>query len=124
MQTFSRFDPDDLEEWAALWHPNARVTPPDGWPEPGPFVGREAIVRELKRMTEWAEYGYEDVEVVAESAEWIVITWHWHARGHASGVEADFDFANASRIRDGQIIESHFRRDRNEALEAAGLERR
>jgi ketosteroid isomerase-like protein len=122
MESFRRFDPNDMEEWATLLHPDCRVTAPDGWPEPGPFVGREAVVRQFERIfADWSEYRFEDIEVVAESEEWVVITWRWHTRGVTSGIEADFHFANASRIRDGRIIEIHFRWRPDDALEAAGL---
>jgi hypothetical protein len=33
-----RFKPN-LDEWAKLWHPETRMTVPEGWPEPGPFIG-------------------------------------------------------------------------------------
>ena len=39
MEAFRRFDPNDLDEWTELWHPESRLTAPDGWPELGPFVG-------------------------------------------------------------------------------------
>jgi ketosteroid isomerase-like protein len=57
MESFRRFDPNDLEEWAELVHPESRVTAPEGWPEPGPFVGRTAIIRQFKRIfADWSEY--------------------------------------------------------------------
>ena len=122
MESFRRFRPGELEEWAVLFHPEGLVTAPQGWPEPGPFVGREAIVRQFELLfRDWSEYRFEDIEVVVDSGEWVVITWRLHTRGHGSGLEADFDFAVATRIRDSLIAESHFRWKLDEALEAAGL---
>ncbi|HKH41443.1 MAG TPA: nuclear transport factor 2 family protein [Solirubrobacterales bacterium] len=122
METFRRFRPGDLEEWAAMFEPEAVVTPPDGWPEPGPFVGREALIRQWERLfADWAEFRFENFEVAAESDEWVVFTFRMHARGETSGLDADFDFAVASRIRDGLTAESHFRWELDDAIEAAGL---
>ena len=33
-----------------LHHPNAIVNPPKDWPEPGPFMGRDAAMRQLKQL--------------------------------------------------------------------------
>jgi ketosteroid isomerase-like protein len=113
---------DDPEDWAALWHPESRATAPEGWPEQGPFVGGDAIVQEFKRVyADWSEYRFEDIKVVAEAGEWVVVTYRWHTRGATSGIEADFDLAAAFQVKDGQIIEAHFRWRPEEALEAAGL---
>jgi ketosteroid isomerase-like protein len=122
MESFRLLDPNDLEDWTALWHPEGRATAPDGWPEPGPFIGRDAIVNQFKRIfADWSEYRFEDIEVVAESGDWVVVTWRWHTRGVTSGIETHFDFAGANRVQGGQIIEAHFRWRAQEALEAAGL---
>ena len=105
-----------------MFEPEAVVTPPDGWPEPGPFVGREALVRQWERLfADWSEFRFENFEIAAESDEWVVFTFRMHTRGGASGLDADFDFAVASRVRDGLTAESHFRWELDDALEAAGL---
>ena len=40
----------DLERLRELWHPDAIVRPAAGWPEPGPFVGREAVMRSFEQL--------------------------------------------------------------------------
>lgn len=121
-EAFRCFDPNDLTEFAALWHPESRMTPGDGWPEPGPFIGREAIVRQFERfVADVSENRFEKVEVAADSGEWVVMTWRWRTRGEASGIETHIDLAGAFRAQDGMIIETHFRWNPEDALEAAGL---
>ena len=123
LEAFRRFDSDDLTEFAALWHPESRMTPVEGWPEPGPFLGREAIVRQFERFAaEFSEKRFEEIEVAVDSGEWMVVTWRWCTRGEASGIETQIDMAGAFRVQDGLIIETHFRWNPDEALEAAGLE--
>ena len=122
LEAFRRFNPGDLEDWAALWHPEGRATPADGWPEPGPFVGRDAIVRQFERLfADWSEYHLEEVEAAAVSSDWVVVTWRLRTRGAGSGLETQIDLAAAFRVQDGSIMDGHFCWNREEALEAAGL---
>jgi ketosteroid isomerase-like protein len=122
MEVFRRVQAGDLKDAAPLWHPDGRVTPADGWPEPGPFVGRDAVMRQLERLfQDFSESRFEDVELVADSGEWVVMAWRWLTRGEASGLEAEVDLAAAFRLRDGMIDRGHFRWQREEALEAVGL---
>ena len=122
MESFRRFEANDVQGFAALWHPEGRATAPADWPEPGPFVGRDAVVAQFERLAaDWANHRFENIEVVADSGGWVVTTYSWHTRGVASGIEAHFDMALANRVQDGSIREGHFRWTRAEALEAAGL---
>ena len=50
-----------------------------------------------------------------------MLTYRWHVRGTASGVETDAPVAVAFRVEDAQLIEIHWRPTREDALEAAGL---
>ena len=121
-QLFERFDPSD-PAWIEAWHPDSRTTPATGWPEPGPFVGREAVVRQFQRLLDdWSESRFENVEVVADPEDWVIVTWRWVTKGAASGIEANLDVAAAYRVQDGKVIEGHFRWSAAEALEAAGLQ--
>ena len=121
-ESFRRFNPNDMDDWAALWHAESCATAAEGWPEQGPFVGRDAIVRQFERIyADWSEYQFEEIEVVADSDDWVVATWTLRTRGAASGVETQVGLATALRVQDGRIIEGHFRWTRDEALQAAGL---
>jgi ketosteroid isomerase-like protein len=55
MESFRRFEANDVQGYAALWHPEGRGTAPADWPEPGPFVGRDAVVAQFERLAaDWA----------------------------------------------------------------------
>jgi hypothetical protein len=116
-----RLDPSDLEARAALTHPEITATAVPGWPEPGPFVGREAALAEIKRLTEWGEISFTDIDVVADEGDWVVVAYRWHIRGAGSGIATHLDVVTAIRVKEGQFIEWHNRLSRDEALEAAGL---
>ena len=111
----------DHDGFARLVHPRVKATV-FNLPEPGPFVGRDALVARLEGLgIEFDEQRYSDVEVVADHDGWIVLTYQWSIRGSRSGVDVDADITVAFRVQDSQLIEVHWRDTRDEALEAAGL---
>jgi ketosteroid isomerase-like protein len=111
----------DIEGIAALMHPEITATATPGWPEPGPFVGRDAALAEVKRLIDWGEVRFTDIEVLADEGDWIVVAYRWHVRAAGSGIETHLDVAVAVRVKEGRVIEWHNRWSRDEALEAAGL---
>jgi hypothetical protein len=115
------YEANDWDEIAARTHPEIRGTAVRGWPEPGPFVGREANLAEAKRLLDWGEIRITDINVVADEGDWVVITFRWGGRGAGSGIETHLDLAVAIRLKDELVIEWHNRWNRDEALEAAGL---
>ena len=122
LESIRRFRPSGLDEWAELWHPDTRMTLPEGFPEPGPFIGLDAVKREFERVIDsFSVLRFEDVEVVADSGDWVVATYRVPARGATSGVEADVHLAVAYRVKDGLLIECAVRWRVEDALEAAGL---
>jgi ketosteroid isomerase-like protein len=124
LESIRRFGPSGLDEWAELWHQDTRMTIAEGWPEPGPFIGLDAVKREFERMIEsFSALRFEDVEVVADSGDWVVATYRIAGRGAASGVDSDFQVAVAYRVKDDLLIECAVRWRVEEALEAAGLEK-
>jgi ketosteroid isomerase-like protein len=101
---------------------DASLTGPEGWPEQGPFAGREAIRRQFERLaSDWSSHGFSDVTIISATDDWVVATFRWETRGAASGIETTFEMAAAYRIEDGAFAEAHFRWNREDALEAAGL---
>jgi ketosteroid isomerase-like protein len=122
LESIRRFRPSGLDEWAELWHQDTRMTIAEGWPEPGPFIGLDAVRREFERVIEsFSALRFEDVEVAADSGDWVVATYRVPTRGAASGVESDVRVAVAYRVRDGLLIECAVRWRVEDALEAAGV---
>jgi ketosteroid isomerase-like protein len=121
LETLRLAEAKDVEGYAALIHPEITATAASGWPEPGPFVGRDAALAELKRLTDWGEIRFTDIDVVADQGDWVVVAYRWHMRGAGSGIATHFDVAAAARVKEGRIIEWHNRWSREEALEVAGL---
>ena len=53
---FEAWNAGDMDTGRELFLPDAIMRLPDGWPEPGPFVGREAVFRQLDQMREGRRY--------------------------------------------------------------------
>jgi ketosteroid isomerase-like protein len=122
LEGLRRFESVDLDGVTRLWHPDSRITGPEGWPEPGPFEGRDAVIRQFRRLTvDWGQQRVSHVEVITDPGDWVVVTLRWEVEGDKSGAETAARFAAAYRIHDRRIGEAHFRWTPEQALEAAGL---
>jgi ketosteroid isomerase-like protein len=116
------FEASDVDGMARLWYPDVRVTAPEGWPEPGPFEGRNAVFGQFRRLaTDWERQSISEVDVVADRAGWVVVTFRWEVQGVRSGVATATQMAASFQVTDGRISEAHFRWKSEQALAAAGL---
>jgi ketosteroid isomerase-like protein len=122
LEGIRHFEASDFDALARLWGPGVRVTGPKGWPEPGPFEGREAAIGQFRRLAaHWKQQAISDVEVLADRADWVIVRFRWEARGDRSGAATAAAFVAAYRIEGGRICEANFRWTPEEAFEAAGL---
>jgi hypothetical protein len=116
------YEADDLDGIKALLHPEVESTPVEGWPEPGPFIGRDELLAQFERNTaEVEEHRISNVSIVAEDQDWVVGEFRWEVRGLGSGIQTHLDVVAAQRVERDRIVELHFRLGREAALEAAGL---
>jgi ketosteroid isomerase-like protein len=91
----------------------------DGWPEPGPSVGRDAVVRELKLLRDSFEVQSIEITDILASRDRVVARYHFQGKG--SGPDAEMEFSFVFTLRDGKCInEEHFW-NHAAALQAAGL---
>ena len=76
----------DHDGFARLVHPRVKATV-FNLPEPGPFVGRDALVARLEGLgIEFDEQRYSDVEVVADHDGWIVLACRGRYEALAAGL--------------------------------------
>jgi ketosteroid isomerase-like protein len=47
---FEAWNAGDMGAVRDLYDPDVIVRAPEGWPEPGPFVGREAVMRQWEQQ--------------------------------------------------------------------------
>jgi ketosteroid isomerase-like protein len=117
------FSESDMEALGRLYADDAVLIGPEGWPEPGPFEGREAVIGQFARLREdWVKHRMTIQREVA-SDEWAVTELRWTAEGIASGAQLDMTVAGAYRVRqDGVVVEARFYWTWEEAVAAAGLD--
>jgi ketosteroid isomerase-like protein len=92
----------------------------EGWPEPGPFVGREAVMRQVRQMRDtWDSQTIELIGDFIHAGDRVVVRLAWHGRGH--GPEAKVEATTVSTVRNGRVVALDFFWDHAEALETVGL---
>jgi uncharacterized protein len=116
-EAWNRGDMDALRE---THDPDVFARPLDGWPEPGPFVGREAVMRQFEQLREtWDADALEPVGDFVHGADRVVSRLIWHGAGH--GPESNMEFTVVYTLRKGRIAFLEYFWDHAEALEAVGL---
>jgi ketosteroid isomerase-like protein len=109
----------DMGALGEMQDPDVIVRAPKGWPEPGPFVGREAVMRQYEQLREtWDADALELVSIVDASAQ-VVVQFVWRGVGH--GPEVDLALTGVYTVRRGKIFYVEFFLDHAEALEMVGL---
>jgi len=117
MEAWNARDMDALRETYAE---DVVTWPPDGWPEAGPFIGRDLVMRQWERMRElWDEDEVEMRTDYLEAADRVAVRMIWHWKGPAP--EADSEATALFTIRNGKIRVAEFFWNYAEALETAGL---
>jgi len=93
---------------------------PEGWPEPGPYVGREAVLRQLEQnRAAWDTDTFEPITNFIDAADRVVVRMIWHGAGR--GPDSDMEFTHVYTLRKGKIVFIEYFWDHAEALETLGL---
>jgi ketosteroid isomerase-like protein len=100
--------------------PGIVARPPEGWPEPGPFVGREAVIRQFEQLRE--TFDADSVELVGDFidvGDRVAVRMRWRAAGH--GPEMRPEWTIIFTVRKRKVLNVDYFWDHAEALEALGL---
>ena len=104
----------------ALLDPNAILRPPEGWPEPGPYVGQAAVMREWEQVREtWRADAVEPISDFVDAADRVAVRVIWRTAGR--GPESNIELTVVWTTRKGRISVIEYFWDHAEALEAVGL---
>ena len=110
----------NMDAVRALLDSNAILRPPEGWPEPGPYVGQEAVMREWEQVREtWRADAVEPISDFVDAADRVAVRVIWHTAG--SGPESNIELTVVWTTRKGRISVIEYFWDHAEALEAVGL---
>ena len=114
-----------FEAWNAgdlapeLYDPDVIVQTEEEWPEPGPFVGREAVMGWFEQVREaWDADALEPISDLIDVADHVVARLIW--RGVGQGPESNMEFTCVYTVRKGRIIYMEFFWDHAKALETLG----
>lgn len=117
---YEAWNEGDMDALRELFHPDIVVRTPEGWPERGPFVGREAVMRECHRLrAAWDSDALEPISDFVGVADRVLVRQVW--RGVGRGPRANIETTNVFTLRDCKVIHTEFFWDHADALEAAGL---
>ncbi len=130
----------NAQNWDALREmhaPSVIARTIEGWPEPGPFVGRDAVMRQFARvraawdtdaiepigdfLDAWESVRWDPEEIIEVDETRLIVLSHVRMRGRGSGVQVDATAAQLWTITDGKARRIKLFQSKAEALEAAGL---
>jgi ketosteroid isomerase-like protein len=129
-KAFEAWNAGDMDALREFYDPDAIVRAVEGWPEPGPFVGREAVMRQLEQLREaWDTDAFELISDFIDVGDRVAVREIWHGAGY--GPEMNLEITNVMTvsselfglwtIRDGRVARVRYFYNRADALEAAGL---
>jgi ketosteroid isomerase-like protein len=111
----------DVESSRERLDPDVVMRMPEGFPESGPFVGREAVLRWiLDALEPFDEFVLEPTSDFIDVGDRVVVRYRSHGRGR--GPNVSFEFTEVATFWDGRVTYIQFYRDHHEALKAMGLE--
>ncbi len=112
----------DMEGIRDLLHDDVVMHHPDGWPEPGPSVGRDAVYRQFELLRQdWRRDQLDTLDRRA-AGDYVVVEQRWRGEGGQSGATSEMALSSVARYRDGKVAEITFYWDHAEALAAAGIQ--
>jgi len=117
---FATWNAGDMDAYRELLDPEVSWRPGEGWPEPGPYVGRDTVMRQLVQLREtWDAETLEPIDDFIDAADRVVVKVIWRAVGH--GPELNLELTGVYTVRNGRITAIEFFRDHVEALKTLGL---
>ena len=110
----------DMDTLRELYDPGIIWRGPEGWPEPGPYAGREAVMGQVEQMREtWDTDSFELISELVDVGDRVAVRFIWRGAGH--GPEANIEATGVYTVRKGRICAIEFFWDHAEALEILGL---
>ena len=120
---FVAFNAGDMEAVRECYDPDVAFGRElEGWPETGPVVGRDAVMRQLERVREpWGDAGTLEPVSIIDAGERVVARVIAHAVGRGPALHEEY--TTVSTLRNGRTILIDYFWDYAEALKAVGLEK-
>src|SRR4051812_45011427 len=95
---FEAWNTRDMDAFGELYDPYVIVRMVEGWPEPGPVVGRDAVMRQWQQQRETFDAdALEPVSDFIDAADRVLVRFVWHGAGQ--GPEADLEMTQVITFR-------------------------
>jgi ketosteroid isomerase-like protein len=118
--SFEAWNAADVAALQELYDPDVISRSPEGWPEPGASVGRNAVMRQFGQLREtWDTDAFEVIGDCIEAGDRVAVRCVWRGAGH--GPELNLQMTCVFTVRKGRIFGVEFFWDHAEALELLGL---
>jgi ketosteroid isomerase-like protein len=86
---FEAWNAGDMDALREMHDPDVIARPPEGWPEPGPYMGREAVMRWFEQLREtWDVDALELISDFIDVGDRVAVRWIWRTAGY--GPEANW----------------------------------
>src|SRR5207237_8257120 len=77
----------DMDALRELYDPDVIMRAIEGWPEPGPYIGREAVMRWLAQLREtWDADTLELTSDFIAAGDRVAVRQIWHGAGRGPGI--------------------------------------
>src|SRR6266576_1929638 len=117
---YEAWNAGDVEALRETHDPDVIARYPEDWPEQGPFVGREAVVRQLEQLREtWDANAAEAIIDFVDAGDRVVARFIWRGAGH--GPAFALEGSAVYTMRKGRIFGIEYFAHHAQALAAAGL---
>ena len=117
---FEAYSAGDMDAFRELHDPEVIMRAPEAWPESGPSVGREAVMRQFEQLRETFDVtSVEPISDFIDAGDRVVVRVAYHGEGH--GPEMNFEMTQVITVRNGKILYREYFLDHAEALETLGL---
>lgn len=119
-RVYDLWNAGEMDAMRELYHEDAVMHHPPGWPEPGPSIGRDEVFRQFETLRQ--DWTGDRLELLERRAigEYVVSRQRWLAQGSHSGATSEMLLSSVALYRDGKIAAVAFYWDHAEALAAAG----
>jgi ketosteroid isomerase-like protein len=116
---FEAYNAADMNAVRELYDPDVILRTVEDWPEPGPYVGREAAMRFHEQLRDtWDADTLVPISAFIDAGDRVAVRYIWRGAGH--GPDLNMEVTLVFTMRKGKVREVEFFWDHKEALEAAG----
>ena len=110
----------DMDAVRETHDPNVIARALEGWPEPGPFVGRDEVMRQYERLrAAWDADALEPISDFLDAGDRVIVRVILHGAGF--GPEVNLECTIVYTVRERRVFYIEYFWNHDDALEAAGL---